>query len=103
MTLTVHSNRDDFSDCIDKYGAMPQATEKTFTVEGLNEYVTSADTLSDSVLVSLQNQAEDVMKAYAAATYSENETFKGMTYLENFILTSIFNSIWYDIDRIVLS
>ena len=29
VTLTVHSNRDDFSDCIDKYGAMPQATEKT--------------------------------------------------------------------------
>lgn len=103
VTLTVHSNRDDFSDCIDKYGAMPQATEKTFTVEGLNEYVTSADTLSDSVLVSLQNQAEDVMKAYAAATYSENETFKGMTYLGNYILTPKVNSNWYDKDRIVLA
>ena len=103
VTLTVHSNRDDFSDCIDKYGAMPQATEKTFTVEGLNEYVTSADTLSDSVLVSLQNQAEDVMKAYAAATYSENETFKGMNYLGNYILTPKVNSNWYDKDRIVLA
>ena len=100
VTLTVHSNRDDFSDCIDKYGAMPQATEKTFTVEGLNEYVTSADTLSDSVLVSLQNQAEDVMKAYAAATYSENETFKGMTYLGNYILTPKVNSNWYDLSLI---
>ncbi len=58
VTLTVHSNRDDFSDCIDKYGAMPQATEKTFTVEGLNEYVTSADNLSDTALASLQSQHE---------------------------------------------
>lgn len=103
VTLTVHSNRDDFSDCIDKYGAMPQATEKTFTVEGLNEYVTSADTLSDSVLVSLQNQAEDVFKSYAAQRFSNGQTFKGMTYLGNYILTPKSKDSWGDKDRIVLA
>ena len=103
VTLTVHSNRDDFSDCIDKYGAMPQATEKTFTVEGLNEYVTSADTLSDSVLVSLQNQAEDVFKSYAAQRFSNGQTFKGMTYLANYILTPKNKDSWGDKDRIVLA
>ena len=103
VTLTVHSNRDDFSDCIDKYGAMPQATEKTFTVEGLNEYVTSADTLSDSVLVSLQNQAEDVFKSYAAQRFSNGQTFKGMTYLSNYILTPKNKDSWGDKDRIVLA
>ena len=103
VTLTVHSNRDDFSDCIDKYGAMPQATEKTFTVEGLNEYVTSADTLSDSVLVSLQNQAEDVVKSYAAQRFSNGQTFKGMTYLGNYILTPKNKDSWGDKDRIVLA
>ena len=103
VTLTVHSNRDDFSDCIDKYGAMPQATEKTFTVEGLNEYVTSADTLSDSVLVSLQNQAEDVFKSYAAQRFSNGQTFKGMTYLGIYILTPKNKDSWGDKDRIVLA
>lgn len=103
VTLTIHSNRDDFSDCIDKYGAMPQATEKTFTVEGLNEYVTSADTLSDSVLVSLQNQAEDVFKSYAAQRFSNGQTFKGMTYLGNYILTPKNKDSWGDKDRIVLA
>ena len=103
VTLTVHSNRDDFCDCIDKYGAMPQATEKTFTVEGLNEYVTSADTLSDSVLVSLQNQAEDVFKSYAAQRFSNGQTFKGMTYLGNYILTPKNKDSWGDKDRIVLA
>ena len=103
VTLTVHRNRDDFSDCIDKYGAMPQATEKTFTVEGLNEYVTSADTLSDSVLVSLQNQAEDVFKSYAAQRFSNGQTFKGMTYLGNYILTPKNKDSWGDKDRIVLA
>ena len=103
VTLTVHSNRDDFSDCIDKYGAMPQATEKTFTVAGLNEYVTSADTLSDSVLVSLQNQAEDVFKSYAAQRFSNGQTFKGMTYLGNYILTPKNKDSWGDKDRIDLA
>lgn len=86
--MTVHSNRDDFSDCIEKYGAIPAATEKTYTVEGLNEYVTDSDGLTDSVLVSLQNQAEDVLNAYIAKSWdSECVTLKGMSYLGYYILT----------------
>lgn len=88
VTVNVHSNRDDFSDCIEKYGAIPAATEKTYTVEGLNEYVTDSDGLTDSVLVSLQNQAEDVLNAYIAKSWdSECVTLKGMSYLGYYILT----------------
>ena len=88
VTVTVHSNRDDFSDCIEKYGAIPAATEKTYTVEGLNEYVTDSDGLTDSVLVSLQNQAQDVLNAYIAKSWdSECVTLKGMSYLGYYILT----------------
>ena len=88
VTVTVHRNRDDFSDCIEKYGAIPAATEKTYTVEGLNEYVTDSDGLTDSVLVSLQNQAEDVLNAYIAKSWdSECVTLKGMSYLGYYILT----------------
>ncbi|WP_418759422.1 zinc-ribbon domain-containing protein [Gemmiger sp.] len=88
VTVTVHSNRDDFSDCIEKYGAIPAATEKTYTVEGLKEYITSTDGLTDSVLVSLQNQAEDVLNAYIAKSWdSECVTLKGMSYLGYYILT----------------
>ena len=88
VTVTVHSNRDDFSDCIEKYGAIPAATEKTYTVEGLNEYVTDSDGLTESVLVSLQNQAQDVLNAYIAKSWdSECVTLKGMSYLGYYILT----------------
>lgn len=88
VTVTVHSNRDDFSDCIEKYGAILATTEKTYTVEGLNEYVTDSDGLTDSVLVSLQNQAQDVLNAYIAKSWdSECVTLKGMSYLGYYILT----------------
>lgn len=103
VTVTVHSNRDDFSDCIEKYGAIPAATEKTYTVEGLNEYVTDSDGLTDSVLVSLQNQAEDVLKAYAANSFGDGETFKGMSYLGNYILTKKNRDSWGDENMIILA
>ena len=104
VTVTVHSNRDDFSDCIEKYGAIPAATEKTYTVEGLNEYVTDSDGLTDSVLVSLQNQAEDVLNAYIAKSWdSECVTLKGMSYLGYYILTPKNKDSWGDKDRIVLA
>ena len=104
VTLTVHSNRDDFSDCIDKYGAMPQATEKTFTVAGLNEYVTSADTLSDTALASLQSQAEDVLKAYIARNWTHGiGTMTGMDYLGNYIMTLKNPSVWNDQNIVTLA
>ena len=103
VTLTVHSNRDDFSDCIDKYGAMPQATEKTFTVEGLNEYVTSADNLSDTALARLQSQAEDVLKAYIARNWTHGiGTMTGMDYLGNYLLTPKPDSTWTENNLITL-
>ena len=61
VTLTASSNREDFSDCIEKYGAIPAETEKTFTVSGLNEYVTTPALLTDTVLDSLKAQAEEVI------------------------------------------
>lgn len=105
VTVTVHSNRDDFSDCIEKYGAIPAATEKTYTVEGLNEYVTDSDGLTDSVLVSLQNQAQDVLNAHIAKNWdSETETFNGMNYLGYYILTpKSKDNYWAENDIIILA
>ena len=87
VTLTVRSDQDDFSDCIQKYGALPAAAEKTFTVQGLDEYVTSADKLSESALTALKAQAEDTLNAYAANKFPDSATLKGIEYLGNYILT----------------
>lgn len=104
VTLTVSSNRADFGDCIEKYGAIPKETQKTFAVKGLNEYVTSADNLSDSALTSLQSQAEDVLKAYVANNWnSGTETLGGMEYLGNYILTPKSSDTWGSQDMVVLA
>lgn len=88
VTVTVSSHRDDFSDCIETYGSVPAEAQKTFTVQGLDEYITSEAGMTDSVLESLKRQAEDVMASgIANNSDSETETFGGMDYLGNYIQT----------------
>lgn len=99
VTLTASSNREDFSDCIEKYGAIPAETEKTFTVSGLNEYVTTPALLTDTVLDSLKAQAEDTFKAYAANHWdTDSESLIGMDYVGDYILTPKEDSFWVDND-----
>lgn len=103
VTLTVRSYQDDFSDCIQKYGTLPAATEKTFTVQGLDEYVTSADKLSETALTALKAQAEDTLKAYAAARWDAgSEQLVGMDYLGNYLLTPKPDSTWTENNLITL-
>lgn len=103
VTLTASSNREDFSDCIEKYGAIPAETEKTFTVSGLNEYVTTPALLTDTVLDSLKAQAEDTFKAYAANHWdTDSESLIGMDYVGDYILTPKEDSFWVDNDIVTL-
>ena len=79
VTLTASSSREDFSDCIEKYGAIPAKTEKTFTVSGLDEYIAAPAQLTDTVLDNLKAQAEDTFKAYAANHWdADSESLTGM-------------------------
>lgn len=103
VTLTVHSNSDNFKDCIEKYGALPKETEKTFTVQGLDEYVTSADDLNETGLTSLQSQAEDVLNAKFANSWdSDTSSLTSMEYQGNYILTAKNGSVWGNVNDVVL-
>lgn len=104
VTLKVSSGRSDYSDCIDTYGGIPAETEKTVTVEGLNQYITSADDLTETALQSLQAQAEDVLNAYVANKWdSDTETFNGMEYLGDYILTPKAGSVWTENNIVTLA
>ena len=88
VTLTIHSAKEDYSDFVEKYGKLPAQTEYTYTVEGLDEYVTDASKLSDSVLGSLRAKAETKMQRHVDNDWdAAHVTYKGMDYLGNYILT----------------
>lgn len=52
--------------CAETYGKIPTETSKTFTVEGLDSYVTSAAQVTAETLEAMKNQAVDVIKEMTA-------------------------------------
>jgi hypothetical protein len=68
-------------------GVVFTSMEKTFTVEGLGSYISSLDELSDDILSSMKKQAQDALNAYVANNWGEYESFEGMEYLGEYLLT----------------
>ncbi len=54
-----------------QYGAIPDCTEKTYTVKGLSRYVSELDQITDDVKEEMQKQAEDVVTSYIADLSSD--------------------------------
>ncbi len=52
-------------------GKVPAESEKTYTVEGLPEYITTVDDLTDAYLDTLKSQSEDVINANFADGYDD--------------------------------
>ncbi len=71
--------------CLNLYEKIPSVTTKTFTVEGLSNYITSASQISEESLKAMQTQAEDTYAARAAKDWKRSELV-GMEYVGNYLL-----------------
>lgn len=73
---------------IKRYNAIPTATEKKFTVEGLGSYVKSASEIPADTMTKMQSQASDVINAYVANNWSEEAKLDKLTYIGNYFLSA---------------
>lgn len=71
-----------------KLGAVPDATSKTYTVSGLQEYISAYSDLTDDFLSELKKEAEDTIYAYTAGSYSKTSALSNLEYA-GYILNSI--------------
>ena len=86
-TITVTANRyyDDPVDyCIQNYGMVPSPLSKTYTVDGLDSYVTSLSEVSGDSLNDMQNQAEGVF----SVNLDEYETLEDFRYIGDYLLVN---------------
>ena len=65
----------------------------TYTVEGLDDYLSSIDQLTPEMLAELQVQAEDCVNA--TFTLDEGESITSVSYIGYYLLTAKNNSAWY--------
>lgn len=66
--------------CLMELGKIPSAMEKTYTVEGLSEYVTDFSAIPQEFLDSMKKEAEDAIYAYTAQEYGSDYTLGELTY-----------------------
>ena len=103
ITLSVECNNSSDTESFVQYlNMVPESVSKQFTVEGLNQYITSASEISDDALVNMQNQAVDVIKAYVANTNSEEEKFHSCEYIGGYVLFANSADIWGDTNEVIL-
>ncbi|MBP3338733.1 MAG: hypothetical protein J6L69_04960 [Lachnospiraceae bacterium] len=63
-------------------------SEKEYTVEGLDEYITSIDSIPEESLVKMQNQAKDTFTAFAANKWTDKEIIKSFEYIGSYLLVA---------------
>ncbi len=70
-----------------KYGIIFSKTEQTYTVSGLDTYVTKLSEINDDAWTNMKNQCNDIMKSHVAKNW-EKATLKGMEYVGSYFLDS---------------
>lgn len=87
VTVTVDDNWNE-EYYVERYGITLSQLEKTYTVEGLNTYLSSMEDLDDSALAAMKSQGEDVIRAYVANRWDEHESLDRITYIGSYLLTA---------------
>lgn len=85
--VTVTIDEDTAASYVQSIGQIPAEFEKTYTVEGLESYLMHTSEIDEATLQSMQAQASDVYKAYAANDWIESESLESLDYIGTYLLT----------------
>lgn len=86
-TITISINADAVDRCAEEYGKIPRELQKTFTVSGLEEYVTYYASLTQDFISLVRSETEDTIFSYTANSYSPATTLSDLAY-EGYILAA---------------
>ena len=75
-------------------GKIPAESEKQYTVEGLQSYVTKFSQIDDAAMEEMKNQATDVFNADVASRWGKDETLETLTYIGDYFLVVKNTAMW---------
>lgn len=73
---------------VEKYGIAFSQLEKTYTVEGLNSYVSALSEISADAATAMRSQGEDAIRAEIASRWESYEILEGVEYVGAYMLTA---------------
>ena len=71
-----------------QFGKIPENLSETYTVSGLQEYVSTYEDLSEEFINDLKNEAQDLIYSYTASSYNKASSLNNLEYA-GYILESI--------------
>jgi len=83
--VTISISSDVAENLAGTIGKVPAESEKTYTVEGLSEYITSLDGLTGDYLNVLMTAAEDAINSYAESDYDDGNAISGLEYVGSIV------------------
>ena len=92
--ITIYIDDSNIEYYAENLGKVPEPSQKEYTVQGLGQYITSADMLSKETLSAMQQQAYDVFHAHAAKNWDEYEKIESFAYAGNYLLKSKSAQTW---------
>lgn len=87
---------------LNNYGVVFTKLESTCDVEGLGSYVSSLDDLSSDVMEVMQQQAIDVMHAFSANQWAQENVLGDMEYLGSYLLLPKVKSEYGEQNQLIL-
>ena len=87
ITISLGGVEDPITYCAENFGCCPSVTEKEITVEGLNEYMTSLEQLSQEAIDAMTAQAIDVLNARVASTWRDDSVVNEISCAGFYLLT----------------
>ena len=84
FTVSVSYGEYELEEYVNMYGKAPLSIEKTYVVSGLPQYMTSASQIPGEILLEMQSQSEDIIKATTAEWMSGYDL--DISYIGNYML-----------------
>ena len=107
-TVTVSLNLDEnkIASMADMYGRIPEKMSQTYTVSGLETYVTQYSELPQDFIKEVNDKAKEVVKEYTDSAYGEGTTLSDLKY-EGYALKTgldeVYNGLYIVYSRVLTS
>ena len=106
VTVSLNLNEDQIASMADRYGRIPEKMSQTYTVSGLETYVTQYSELPQDFIKEVNDKAKEVVKEYTDSAYGEGTTLSDLKY-EGYALKTgldeVYNGLYIVYSRVLTS
>ena len=105
MTISLDLNEDEISFLATRYGRVPEKMSESYTVSGLEAYVTKYSEFPEDFIKEANGKATEVIKEYTDSAYGEGTTLSDLKYEGYLFKTNVdgYNVLYIIYSRVLTS